>query len=131
MPLKWPALAQILDEAGVDWRSFQESFDWPTTNGLFQFEAFQNADEDSSLYKRGLAFDGDNSLASFKAAAKNGTLPEVSWVFAPRKMHEHSPYTPKDGSYFINEIAQALFTGKNWKNTVFMLTYDGKKGPVQ
>jgi phospholipase C len=126
--LFWPAYAQYLDEAGVDWRSYQASFDWATNNGLFYFNAFQQAAVGSSLQQRGLAFDGDNSLESFQAAAANGTLPEVSWVFPPGSLQEHPPNTPKDGAWFINQYVSAAMNGKNWNGTVFIINYDEAGG---
>ncbi|TVY15315.1 Non-hemolytic phospholipase C [Lachnellula arida] len=104
LPLKWPAYAQYLDKAGVDWRSYQNSYQWATNSGLFYFEAFQNADVNSSLYKRGLAFDGENGLDAFKTSAAAGTLPEVSWCFPPGNQQEHPPQTPKDAAWYMNEI---------------------------
>ncbi|KAF3403372.1 Non-hemolytic phospholipase C [Talaromyces pinophilus] len=124
LPLKWPAFAQYLDEAGVDWRSYQNSYNWATNNGLFYFEAFQNASTNSSLYERGLAFDGDNGLDAFKAAAAAGTLPEVSWVFPPGALQEHSPNTPIDGSWFINQVVESAINGKDREETVILLNYD-------
>jgi len=79
LPLKWPAYAQTIDEAGVNWRSFQNSYQWATNSGLFYFEAFQNAAINSSLYQRGLAFDGDNGLDAFKASAAAGTVSYPSY----------------------------------------------------
>lgn len=129
LPLKWPAFAQYLDEAGVDWRSYQNSYNWATNNGLFYFEAFQNASTNSSLYERGLAFDGDNGLDAFKAAAAAGTLPEVSWVFPPGALQEHSPNTPIDGSWFINQVVGSAINGKDREETVILLNYDGTCEP--
>ncbi|KAJ9156129.1 Non-hemolytic phospholipase c [Pleurostoma richardsiae] len=128
LPLQWPAFAQYLDEAGVDWRSYQNSWDWATNNGLFYFKAFQDAAKNSSLYERGLAFDGDNGLDAFKAAAANGTLPEVAWVFPPGSLQEHPPQTPKDGSWFINQVVSSIINGPNYKETVFILNYDEAGG---
>lgn len=126
LPLQWPAYAQTIDEAGVDWRSYQASYNWATNSGLFYFEAFQQAAVNSSLYQRGLAFDGDNSLASFRADAAAGTLPLVSWVFPPGAMQEHSPNTPNDGAWFINQIVDAAIHGLNYNETVVIINYDGK-----
>jgi len=127
LPLKWPAIAQIYDEAGIDWRSYQESYNWATNNGLFYFEAFQDSAEDSSLYNRGLKFDGENSFDSFKAAATNGTLPQISWVFPPQNLQEHPPYTPKDGAWFINELVDSVIHGGAYNETLFIINYDGKR----
>ncbi|KAH8648435.1 putative hemolytic phospholipase C precursor [Xylariales sp. PMI_506] len=128
VPLYWPAFAQYLDEAGVDWRSYQNSYDWATNNGLFYFAAFQQAATNSSLYQRGLAFDGDNGLAAFQAAAADGTLPEVSWVFPPGSLQEHSPHAPNDGAWFINQVVGSAIHGKNYNETVILLNYDEAGG---
>ena len=127
LPLQWPAFAQYLDEAGVDWRSYQSSYDWATNNGLFYFQAFQEAAVNSSLYQRGLTFDGNNGLAAFQSAAASGTLPEVSWVFPPGALQEHSPNAPNDGAWFINQIVDAAIHGKNYNETIVMINYDGKQ----
>ncbi|CZR52692.1 related to phospholipase C [Phialocephala subalpina] len=129
LPLEWPAYAQYLDEAGVDWRSFQNSYNWATNSGLFYFAAFQEAATNSSLYKRGLAFDGENALDSFKAKAANGTLPTVSWVFPPGALQEHPPNTPKDASWFINQVVDAAIHGENYQETIVLINYDGKSWP--
>ncbi|KAI5459062.1 putative hemolytic phospholipase C precursor [Mariannaea sp. PMI_226] len=128
LPLKWPAFAQVIDEAGVDWRSYQQSWDWATNSGLFYFQAFQDAEKNSSLYERGLTFDGTSGLEAFKTAAAEGKLPEVSWVFPPGSLQEHPPQTPQDGSWFINQIVDAVIHGKNYKDTIFMLNYDEAGG---
>ncbi|OAA57415.1 non-hemolytic phospholipase c [Niveomyces insectorum RCEF 264] len=124
LPLQWPAFAQYLDEAGIDWRSFQNSWDWATNNGLFYFQAFQEAAVNSSLYQRGLAFDGDNGLDAFRAAAAAGTLPEVSWAFPPGSLQEHPPNTPQDGAWWINQIVDAAIHGKDKDDTVILLNWD-------
>ncbi|KAL1859073.1 hypothetical protein VTK73DRAFT_7602 [Phialemonium thermophilum] len=128
LPLQWPAFAQYLDEAGVDWRSYQASWDWATNNGLFYFQAFQEAPTNSSLYQRGLAFDGENGLPAFQEAAASGTLPEVSWVFPPGSLQEHPPQTPKDGAWFINQIVSSILTSPAYNETVFILNYDEAGG---
>lgn len=81
----------------------------------------------SSLYQRGLTFDGDNGLAAFQSAAASGTLPEVSWVFPPGALQEHSPNAPNDGAWFINQIVDAAIHGKNYNETIVMINYDGKQ----
>lgn len=108
LPLKWPAFAQYLDEAGVDWRSFQNSYNWATNSGLFYFQAFQEAATNSSLYQRGLAFDGDNGLDAFKQAAADGTLPEVSWAFPPGGFPDRSHPVGSPRETLTPTVAQEL-----------------------
>jgi phospholipase C len=126
MPYYWPSYAQYMDEAGVDWKCFQDSYDNADTNQLVHFAAFQNATEDSSLYQRGLLYDGDNGLEGFKARAANGTLPLVSYIFAPSSLQEHSPKTPNDAAWFMNEVIGSVINGTGYNESVILLNYDGK-----
>ncbi len=119
-----------MDEAGVDWKCLQNSFNWATTNQLFYFEAFQNAPESSSMFQRGLVFDGDSGLEGFQARAANGTLPMVSYIFAPGAMQEHPPFTPRDGAYFINQVVGSVLNGTGYNETVVFINYDGKLKPA-
>ncbi|TVY71535.1 Non-hemolytic phospholipase C [Lachnellula suecica] len=128
VPLHWPAYAQIMDEAGVDWMSFQNSYDWATNSGLFYFAAFQEAANDSSLYQRGLNFDGPNGLDAYIARAANGTLPEVSYMFPPGALQEHPPYTPVDASWYLNQVVSAAINGPNYNETIIIVNYDEAGG---
>ncbi len=121
----WPAFAQYLDEAGVDWRSFQNSYDWATNSGLFYFQAFQQADKNSSLYKRGLAFDGDNSLASFRAAAAAGTSRGQLGLPPPVRCRSIPQFAQRWCLVRLNQIVDAAIHGKNYNETVVIVTYDG------
>lgn len=101
-----------------------DEYNYVTNNGLFYFAEFQNAAEDSSLYTRGLAFSDENSLDGFYAAAGNGTLPEVSWIFPPGAINEHPPHTPSDGAWFMKTIVDAVTHGPNWNATILLICYD-------
>ncbi|RFU30264.1 hypothetical protein B7463_g6077, partial [Scytalidium lignicola] len=128
VPLHWPAYAQIMDEAGVDWMSFQNSYNWATNSGLFYFAAFQDAPVNSSLYQRGLNFDGPNGLDAYIARAANGTLPEVSYMFPPGALQEHPPYTPVDASWYLNQVVSAAVNGPNYNETIILVNYDEAGG---
>ncbi|KAF3759903.1 putative hemolytic phospholipase C precursor [Cryphonectria parasitica EP155] len=116
VPLYWPATAEYYDAAGVDWGVFMNEYDYVTNNGLFYFDTFQNAPENSSLYQRGLAFSDQNSLDGFYSAAANGTLPEISWIFPPGAVN--------DGAWFMKNIVDAVTQGPNWDSTVLLICYD-------
>ncbi|KAG0647116.1 Phosphatidylcholine-hydrolyzing phospholipase C [Hyphodiscus hymeniophilus] len=128
VPLHWSAYAQIMDEAGVDWMSFQNSYNWATNSGLFYFSAFQEAAVNSSLYKRGLNFDGPNGLDAYIERAANGTLPEVSYMFPPGALQEHPPYTPVDASWYLNQVVSAAINGPNYNETIILVNYDEAGG---
>ena len=50
------------------------------------FSTFQNLPENSTLSEKGLGYLG---LDAFYAAAKNGTLPMISWIIGPAQLSEH------------------------------------------
>jgi phospholipase C len=118
-----------MDEAGVDWMSFQNSYNWATNSGLFYFAAFQEAAVNSSLYQRGLNFDGPNGLDAYIARAANGTLPEVSYMFPPGALQEHPPNTPVDASWYLNQVVSAAINGPSYNETIILVNYDGKSCP--
>ena len=127
-PLKWTSYGQIMDEAGVDYFCYENSYNWPTTNDFQWFDQYINAPQNSSMYQRCMNFDGPNAIETFIARAGNGTLPEVSYLFSPGAMQEHPPYTVQDGEYFTRQIIEAIINGPAYNETLFFLTYDGKTG---
>ncbi|HSB97563.1 MAG TPA: alkaline phosphatase family protein, partial [Spongiibacteraceae bacterium] len=74
--LTWPTIPDVLEQAGVSWRIYQNPNDnWTgAMNGCLAFESFRTAKPDSPIYKNGMSH---WSLEDLAAHAKNGTLPEV------------------------------------------------------
>lgn len=101
-------------------------YDYATNNGFNYFSSFMYGSANSSLVQRGTAFSDQNSLDAFYADALNGTLPEISWVFPPGTLQEHPPRTPKDGSWLMNNLVDAVMKGPAYNETVFIIMYDGK-----
>ncbi|UOE47499.1 alkaline phosphatase family protein [Mucilaginibacter sp. SMC90] len=65
----------------------------------------------------------------FLAAAKNGTLPSVSFVKPIGLENEHpGASTVKGGESHAVELINAVLNGPNSKNTVIILTYDENGG---
>jgi phospholipase C len=64
------------------------------------------------------------SVDNFAAAARNGTLPAVSWVLPTNSVSEHPPAKLTDGrkymSYMINQVMQ----GPDWDSSAIFLTWD-------
>jgi len=67
----------------------------------------------------------------FKDDAKNGTLPAYSFLepsFQIEPNDEHPPHDVALGEKFIYDTWKALIYGKNWQNTLFLITYDEHGG---
>ena len=70
-------------------------------------------------------------FSSFKSAAKNGTLPqysfiEPSFVFQPND--QHPPHDLSLGERFLWDVWTAVSTGPNWNETLLAITYDEHGG---
>lgn len=123
-PLKWKTTAEYYEDAGTSWQVFQDADNFDD-NQLVWFENFQNAKNDSSLYKRGV--EGE-PLQSFYDRAANGTLPEVSYIVGPAQLAEHQPYAPHDGAWLQTQIAKAVTESPKYNSTVLIVSYDETGG---
>ena len=63
-------------------------------------------------------------LANFRAAAKAGTLPAVSWVVPDPADSEHPPALVSRGQAYVTGIINAVMSGKDWNSTAIFLAWD-------
>ncbi len=136
----WTTYAQRLQQAGIDWRVYQE-YDNYGDNALAYFAAFRNLAPDSPLYRRGRAWvpgstaanaeasRGEHLVAEFARDVNGGRLPQVSWLVAPYIMSEHPRATPAYGASLIARLLGVLAARPEvWSKTVFLLNYDENDG---
>ncbi len=112
-------LAQ-LDKAGVDWRVYKTDL---SEYMLYVDYISQDANSNRLL-----------SVDDFFADAAAGTLPPVSFV-QPQlgtgdasRTDEHPPGTPYSGEAWTHKIITALMASPNWKDSVYIQTYDEHGG---
>ena len=127
---KWPTIPDVLEEAGVSWRIYQDPNDnWTgAMHGCLAFESFRTAKKGSGIYNNGMSH---WSLDDLAAHAKDGTLPAVSWVLPPQSFSEHpgGPSSPQKGSNYTEQVLNALTSNPEvWSKTVFFLTFDENDG---
>ncbi|KAJ6445259.1 non-hemolytic phospholipase C precursor [Purpureocillium lavendulum] len=123
-PLKWKTTAEHYEDAGVSWQVFQDADNFDD-NPFAWFKQFQDAPKGSSLYKRGIQ---GLSLNTFYEQAASGSLPEVSYIVGPTQLSEHTPYSPHDGAWLQDKIAQAVMNSPKYKNTVLIISFDETGG---
>ena len=124
-PLRWKTLPEYFQEAGVSWRVYQD-FDNFGCNLLDAFKQYSEAARHKTeLAKRSVAFHG---IHGFFEDAKNGNLPEVSYIIPPTYLSEHPPYRPEDGAWLQRKVAEAVMTGKKWNSTALFVSYDETGG---
>lgn len=129
-PFTWPTLPDVLEQAGVSWRIYQDPNDnWTgAMHGGLAFSSFRNAQPGSPLYEKGMTL---RTIDQLKADVINGTLPAVSWILPSRLQSEHpgAPSSPQHGGNFTDQVLTALTANKAvWSNTVLFLTFDENDG---
>lgn len=127
---KWPTIPDILEQAGITWRIYQDPNDnWTgAMHGCLAFESFRTAKPGSPIYKNGMSLWTLEDLAN---DVKNGTLPEVCWILPPQAFSEHpgGPSSPRKGSNFTERVLDALTVNADvWSKTAFFLTFDENDG---
>lgn len=64
------------------------------------------------------------SLANFYDAARNGTLPAVSWIDPTDKVSEHAPAKISAGQAYVTGLINTIMSGPDWNSTAIFLTWD-------
>jgi phospholipase C len=90
----------------------------PTTPGIWNpLPSFTDVTQDGEL-------SNIQSLSSFFAAAKNGTLPAVSWINPNGTVSEHPPALVSAGQTYVTGLINALMQSPDWDSTAIFLTWD-------
>ncbi|HLZ80756.1 MAG TPA: alkaline phosphatase family protein, partial [Ktedonobacteraceae bacterium] len=63
-------------------------------------------------------------LANFYTAAKNGSLPTVSWIVPNGKNSEHPPALVSTGQSYTTGLINAIMQGPDWNSTAIFLSWD-------
>jgi phospholipase C len=63
-------------------------------------------------------------LSHFTDAAKNGSLPAVSWVVPNGKVSEHPTALVSEGQAYVTGLVNAVMQGPNWDSTAIFLAWD-------
>ncbi|MCL5266677.1 MAG: phospholipase [Bacteroidetes bacterium] len=63
-------------------------------------------------------------IANFFKAAKEGNLPEVSWVIPNFKDSEHPPSLISVGQAYVTRVINAVMKSPDWNSTAIFLSWD-------
>ena len=64
------------------------------------------------------------TLDNFFAAAKAGTLPQVSWITPNNRVSEHPPGSIATGQAYVTAIVNAAMESPDWNSTAIFLAWD-------
>jgi phospholipase C len=129
-----PTIGDRLSDKGIDWAWYSGGWDdelsgKPDSSLEFQYHHqpfiyFQNYAEGTTAKEAHL-----KDETEFIAAAKNGTLPPVSFVKPVGINNEHPGYADLlTGENHTVELINAVRNGPNWKDAVIIITYDENGG---
>jgi phospholipase C len=130
----WTDLTYLLHRANVSWAYYLSEGNEPDCAD----EAMLCAPKGQSRSVPGIwnplpAFDtvkDDNQLGNIQivdqyySAAKNGTLPAVSWINPENNVSEHPPAKVSDGQAYVTSLVNAAMEGPDWDSTVVFVTWD-------
>ena len=60
----------------------------------------------------------------FYTDAKNGTLPQVSWVIPNATQSEHPPNSVRAGMSYVTGLVNAVMQGPNWNSSAIFISWD-------
>jgi phospholipase C len=63
-------------------------------------------------------------VSQFFTAARNGMLPDVSWVVPDNKVSEHPPALVNVGESYVTTLINAVMQSSDWSSTAIFLTWD-------
>jgi len=64
------------------------------------------------------------TVDKFYAAAKDGSLPTISWIVPENKVSEHPPASIAAGQTYVTGLINAIMQGPDWDSTAIFLAWD-------
>jgi phospholipase C len=134
-PYPWTDLTYMLHKAGVSWGYYVSKGNEPdcrnpsaitckqirqnaTTPDIWNpLPGFSTVNQDGQL-------SNVQSATNFFAAAKAGTLPNVSWVVPNGHNSEHPPASIADGQAWVTKVINAVMSGPDWSSSAIFLSWD-------
>jgi phospholipase C len=63
-------------------------------------------------------------VSNYYTAARNGTLPAVSWIVPDGAVSEHPPSLISRGQAYVTALINAAMSGPDWNSTAIFLSWD-------
>jgi phospholipase C len=131
----WTDLTYLLHERGVSWGYYVVAGTEPDCEDDSEVSCApvrQNA-HTPGIWNPLQYFDtvrGDGQLGNvqsvdaFYAAARNGTLPAVSWITPSQPVSEHPPALVSNGQAYVTSLINAVMRSPEWDSTAIFLAWD-------
>ena len=131
----WTDLTYLLHNAGISWGYYVFTGSEPdcendqamTCNSVAQnahtpgiwnpLPSFTDVNQDQQA-------GNVQTLSNFFSAAKDGTLPAVSWINPNSKVSEHPTALVSAGQTYVTGLINAIMKGPDWNSTAIFLSWD-------
>jgi phospholipase C len=130
----WTDLTYLLHEAGVSWRYYVVKGSQPDCDDDAMFcKLVKQSAATPGIWNPLPWFDtvkDDHQLANvapfqdFLKAARNGTLPAVSWITPTQSVSDHPPALLTNGQAYVTGVINAIMRSKDWDSTAIFLAWD-------
>jgi len=130
----WTDLTYLLHRAGVSWAYYVASGTQPDCDddAISCSPKKQNAGTpeiwnplpDFTDVRQDGQTGNVQPLERFYAAARNGTLPAVSWITPNGKVSEHPAALVSAGQSYVTGLVSAIMRSPDWSSTAIFLTWD-------
>ena len=130
----WTDLTYLLHKHHVSWRYYVAAGNQPdcANNAMFCAPVPQNAKTPGIWnplpWFDTVRHDGQLNdvapLQDFYTAAKDGTLPAVSWIAPADKVSEHPPNLVSAGQSYVTGLINSIMRSKDWPSTAIFLCWD-------
>jgi phospholipase C len=125
---QWTDITYLLHKWGVSWRYYVgpgtvndcgQKCSW--TRGTPEI---WNPLPDFATVNDNEQVDNIQEVSAFFDAAKNGSLPAVSWILPDWKHSEHPPWPISDGQAWVTRLVNAVGQGPEWESSAIFITWD-------
>ena len=131
----WTDLTYLLHKNNVSWRYYVDDRHRTRLHQRSSVELYPGAQNATTPgiwnplpYFDTVKNDGQlgniQSVTNFYSAAKNGTLPAVSWVVPSGDVSEHPPSSVSAGQSFVTSVVNAVMNGPDWSSTAIFVGWD-------
>jgi phospholipase C len=125
--LTWRTMPEALRAHGISWKVYTSPDNYaPEAVGDPIFHLFKQYTQDAALAQGAFT---NTFPGTFQLDCGQGTLPQVSWVYAPIIFSEHPPAPVNSGEASTAMVLEVLTSNPElWRKTALIVTYDENGG---
>jgi len=130
----WTDITYLLDKAGVTWGYYVFPGTQPDcADDTMTCAALPQSPKTPGIWNPLPYFDtvrqdgqlgNIHPIGNFYAAARNGTLPAVSWVTPTDAVSEHPPSSVGVGENYVTGLINTIMQGPDWDSSAIFLAWD-------